>query len=337
MSKHDLKKLAKLNIKILSNNKIKLRKGQKISIKPIVEESLKDAIVSRLDGIIDANTQKYESSHIIKSEATALSQIKMSDIITHASTNKNIVPTVVHVVTKKNALDFDFAGEGIIGDLLRSSTLGPTYQKIKDGWKSLNTDDSTSFTNVLFIPNIFVFTNGIETLLNPFKVNLLLIAEPSYKLFKEDFSESTDQDKISRLYLERVYGDIMDAAVKIKGCSDLIINPFEVKASKDNQHEVIDIWNFLIDSTRCRESISSIWFSIENEYDYILFIAEKGVKKMVDEVPFETIPFDSIPDGDDEEDDDVLDDITDEIVSDIEENNNNKKKKVKELLEDDED
>ncbi len=336
MSKHnDLKKLAKTNIKILSSNKIKLRKGQKISIKPMVEESLSKAVVSRLEGIIDGNTEKFESSHVIKSEATALCQIKMADIISHTSTDGNVVPTIVHVVTKKNALDFDFAGEGIIGDLLRSSTLGPVYQKLKNGWKELNTDDKSDFTNILFMPNIFVFINGIEALFNPFKVNLLLVAVPTFTHHKESLPE--DATNVETGYIGRVYGDIMDAATKIEGCTDLIIDPFDLKITKNFQHEVINMWNYLIDSIRCRKVVRSIWFSIEDEFNYVLFIAEKGVNKLMTIASTEEeIPFEDASSFDDDEDED-LDDITDEIVSDMEEKNDKKKRKVKASLEDFED
>ena len=241
MSKKDLKKMAKNDIKILSNNKIKLRKGQKISIKPLVEESLRKTIVSRLEGIIPDNTEKYDVNNVIKSEVTALSQIKISDITAHVSENKNLVPTIVHVVTRKSALDFDFAAEGIIGDLLRSSTLGPTYQKIKDGWKNLN-EDKTEFTNILFIPNLLVFSNGIEALFDPFKVNLLLVSVPTFKHYKENLPEYFKD--VDTSYFGRVYGDIMDAAVNIGGCDNLIIDPFDLKITKDYQHEVIDMWKY---------------------------------------------------------------------------------------------
>ena len=328
MGKRDLKAMAKNSIKIISNNKIKLRRGQKISIKPIVEESIKGATISRLEGIIPDNTDKYDASHIIKSEATLLSQIKISDIVTHTA-NDNMVPTIVHVCTKKNSLDFDFAGEGIIGDLLRTSTLGPTYNKIKNGWKNLNTDDKTTFTNVMFIPNILVFSNGIETLFSPFKVNLLLVSVPSFKLFKENAPEDSKNVEVD--YIGRIYGDIMDSAIKISGCSDLIINPFDIKISKEYPHDVVDMWNYLIDSSMCRKSISSIWFSItDDEFHYVLFITEKGIKKSSNVIASAD---DSVM-GDDDDDDEEFEDIADEIISDMESSNEKKKKNVKDALDD---
>ena len=320
------KKYLKEKIKILTNNKIKLKKGQKISIRPMVEESLKDSVISRLEGIICDNTDRYDESHDIKSEVTLLSQIKMADIITHTPGTK-VVPTIVHVCTKKNSLDFDFAGDGIIADLLRSSTLGPTYNRIKDSWKNINTDDNTLFTNVMYIPNIFVFSNGVETLLSPFKVNLLMIAVPSFKSFKEDYNDDKcDDNKIATDYIGRIYGDIAEAAIKLPNCSDLIIDPFSIKITKDHQHDVINFWNYLIDSPRCKKVISSIWFSIEDEFNYVIFITEKGIKKLVENNEYD----DNIHETDEE-----LDEITDEIVSDINTKNNNKKKVVKDNLDND--
>ena len=329
--KHHLKEMAKRNIKILGSSKIKLKRGQKINIKPYVEDSVEGSIVSRLGGIISEKMGHEERP--IKSEATLIDQYQISSILGRTKfDNDTFIPTIVVTTTKKNSIIFDFAGDNIIGNLLRTSTLGPIYEKIKSEWKKLNTDDKSDFTNILYIPNILVFSDGMESLFNPYKVNLLLVSVPTYKTIKEGLSDE-DLDNSSFIYLSRVYGDIMDAATKINGCDNLVIDPFTVKTATDNIHTVVQIWNYLINSKRCKENIDSIWFSVDNEYDYVIFIAEKGIVKK-SSIPTNENDEEVVHENDTKEEyDDSIEDIKDEIISDIKENTEKKKKTIKKKLE----
>jgi hypothetical protein len=256
----------------------------------------------------------------------------MSAIIAHTrDKDAASIPTIVHVVTKKNALDFDFSAPGLIGDILRTSTLGPVYQRIKTEWKSLNTNDESNFTNIMYIPNLYVFSDGNESLFYPFKINLLIVSVPTCKRHKEEISDDTINPATD--YIGRVIGDIMESASKISGCDELIVDPYALKITKDYPQEVINMWNYVMSTPKIKKSINKVWFTIDDEYNYVLFVAN-SVTKLSSILTKTTI--DNVhPDEDDEDDED--DDITKEIVGSINQSNHDKTVIIESLSESDAD
>ena len=155
--KNDMK-IAEQNIKILKSGKIKVKKGQKISLDPYIENSVENTICSRSTGIISKEDVVVSNGDVSKTDITAnLSSMKRTaDMLSRTSTSTTY--TITHVINKKESGEiFDFLDDSIVGILLRTSTLATIYKKIKDEWLDLNNEDKTSFFNVLYIPNIFVF------------------------------------------------------------------------------------------------------------------------------------------------------------------------------------
>ena len=215
------KMIAEANIKILKSGKIKVKKGQKISLDGYIANSINDVVCSRSEGIIPKEDIQIEPSD--KKVAVNIGLSSMKRTLGLLSMEEGTTYTIVHLISKKeHDKIFDFLDESIIGTLLRTSTLASIYKKIKTRWVDLNKDDKTNFTNVLMIPNIFVFLdeNTGKLRKKPFSVNLLLIAEPSVKDMSEGIEEVSKEDAV-----KRIITDVYDIAVKLK-MEHVIIAPF---------------------------------------------------------------------------------------------------------------
>lgn len=265
--KKDTYSIAEQNIKILKSGKVKIKKGQKISLSPYVTDSVNNAIVSRLDAIISKADVVIDAKNKVLSTSTNLSSMKRTvELLTKI--DSPIVYTLVHIINKKNATDiFDFMDDGIIGSLLRSSTLASIYKEVKPKWVELNTDDKTSFTNVLFIPKILVFLDEVtgKILKRPYVVNLLLVTEPSAK------EMATGLEKLSSEEItDHIIKDVFTSSIKC-GARNLIVNPYCHKALMADEHYTSDVWKVMSEVQPSIENLDTIDYSITNDDLYIIF------------------------------------------------------------------
>lgn len=275
MKKRNKKKstanIAEQNIKILKSGKVKIKKGTKINLQPLIDTSSKDVVISRIDGILSKEDVNIDVPKCTVSTTTTLSSMRRSvDLLSRSG--DNTVYTLTHVINKKNALDiFDFMDDSIIGNLLRTSSLGAVYKKVKSAWKDLNQDDKTKFTNVLFIPNILVFLDEKtgDTKRLPYKVNLLLIAEPSISNMSEGIEKVEDVEAT-----RRIIEDVLDAGIKC-GCKDMIVNPYCYKQLLNDVDFTAGTFHAITESQRCMEQYHSLTFTVNDDDLYVIFFKAK--------------------------------------------------------------
>lgn len=264
-------KIAEQNIKILKSGKIKIKKGQKISLDPYIDESVENTICSRSTGIIskeDVVVSNGEASRI--DITTNLSSMKRTaDMLSKTTTPTTY--TITHVINKKETSEiFDFLDDSIIGILLRTSTLASIYKKIKNEWLDLNDEDKTSFFNVLYIPNIFVFLDEDGKIKKkPFKVNLLLVAIPSLKHFSEVKIDGIDEVDES-IYTKKIIDEITDISIKC-GAKNLIVAPYCHKVFLNDAHYTAELWRNATSNGCAISHISSIDFAVNDDNLYIIF------------------------------------------------------------------
>lgn len=307
--KKQIKEAAKSSIKVLKNGKIKLVKGVKFNITPSVDYTIDNSVISRLNGIIEETKSKPSEHKNIDTLITMVSQVESINL-NNRLTNGKVVPTIVVVTSKKDATDFDFIGTGTIGDLLRASTLAPVYREIKDKWVDLNHSDKTDFTNVMFLPNLLMITdwNTVNTLIEPYKFNLLLVAVPSTKYMKaNDNDESSTFDH----NLSRIIMDVMDAAIAV-GAKHLIIDPFDHKCERKNPTVNAKIWHSIVDTIKVKNSIDFINFCVVYDDFYIPFTVEFMIenadsfsKYSLDSIKKDETEYKEIESDDDDDDDDI--------------------------------
>lgn len=265
--KKDEYSVAKQNIKILKSGKIKINKGQKISLAPYTANSVSNSVCSRIDGIIEKNVNS--SNDNVKLNTTCnLSSMKKTVEMINKGTNDITKYTLVHVVNKKSAVDImHFLDDSIVGSLFRSSTIASIYKKLEEDWVDLNDDDKTSFTNVLFIPDIFVFlddeTGKIKK--HPYVVNLLLISEPTMKYMSNGVEEITEETAVKRMI-----SDVFTSAIKC-GAKNLIIAPYCHKMFLKDEHFTASEWHNNTTVENSIKNINSIDFAINNDDLYIIF------------------------------------------------------------------
>lgn len=267
------KKLAESNIKILKSGKIKIAKGEKINLKPFVNDSIKNTIVSRIDGIISKEEVNIDTENLRVDITTNMTNdIKTSELVSRVSSPKT--STIVLVINKKDATDvFNFLNISSLGIILRTSTLASIYSdtEVKDKWVELNKEDTTSFTNVLFVPKIMMFINpeNGKILKTPYYINLLLLAVPTVKNMSDGVEAVSDFDANAR-----IISDICDSAIKC-GAKDLIYNPYGYKLFRNDPHTTAELWNEISTSQRFIEQLSSVIFAIEEEELFIVFNAKR--------------------------------------------------------------
>jgi len=262
-------KVADKTIEILESGKVKFNKDQKVSLKPYIQDSLDKVVCNRLDSILTQEDVVLEEN--LKTNVTInLSSMKRTLELNALSTNEPY--TIVNIFNKKNVEEiFDFLSDDIIGYLLRTSTLAAIYKEKKESWMELNTDDSTAFTNVLFIPDIFVFLDDVtgKPRKKPYKVNLLILAEATKK--KLNLTDATEDVDPVKKYIE----DVFESTIKV-GAKRLIISPFSHEYFLDDERYTSELWLGCTEKQRNNDNIKSIDYAIDEDDSYIIFKTTKN-------------------------------------------------------------
>ena len=258
-SKKKIKKMAESNIKILKSGKLKLSKDQKIDISKFVSNSVDKAIVSRLDAIISKEDVVIDSTNAISSASINLtSQLYTVEMLYRVNSPEEY--TIVVTTNKKSALNiFDYLRQDTIGALLRASTLAGVYKKLKESWLSLHDKDNSKFTNVMYIPDIMIFTDFRkgDIRYDPIKVNLLVISTPSLSKMNGDEEKPELTEACTR-----IVNDIVESAIKC-GSKNLIIDPFAHKILQKDADVTSRIWKSVVTSQRYKDNIHKTAFTID--------------------------------------------------------------------------
>lgn len=257
------------SIKILESGKIKFKKNEKIDISAYVEASVTDAKISRLEGIpskeeiIIDDTMNYR----VNVSANCSSITRIIDLVSNINTTE--VQTVVLPMTKKKASNLE--DNDIICWLAKSSSFISVYSKLKEAWSDLNDDDNTCYTNVLYIPKIYIFLEKKGKLRKvPVMINLMIVALPSINKAKEGI-EATDDIE----YTNRIISDTFEACIRC-GCKSIIVDPYNMNALKKDVHYSAKYWYGKTETQRVIENIRNITFSIDSDDLYVIFCKNKN-------------------------------------------------------------
>ena len=266
---HEKKKkvIAKKNIEILESGKLKINKNEKLSLKPFIQDSLDQMVCSRVEGIPNKENividEKPTGKTTICVNLTSIKKMLKINMIFQKD-----VYTIVSVVPKKEYDEYFNLMDGtIIGTLLRTSTLMCMYHEIKENWKELNQQDTSGFTNVLFIPNILVFLDEKKgtILKKPYKINLLFLTTPSKKNLTEGIEDSSQEEVVKRMI-----DDVYDVSIRT-GCDRLIIAPFCNSSLLEEPHYTSEVWNNGYTTDRVNNNIQSIDFCVNSDDLFVIF------------------------------------------------------------------
>lgn len=260
----------------MKNGAVKVRKGEYMDISESIQFSTEQSILSRLDNIISKEDVLVDTSDCKVSIKTLMTnELYTAEAIFRLGNKK--VHTIVIPVSKKEAISsFDFLEATILSAILRTGTLGYVYNNIAESWKAMNEENTSSFTNVLYVPKVLEFIDfnkGKVRKCNLFNINVLVVALPSKNAIIEEVkSDDNDIDEkdVDSLLASRVIADICDAAIKC-GCKDLIIDPFGYKFLEKDKTETSSLWKQITTSQRFIENIDSVTFTTEDNSDYVVF------------------------------------------------------------------
>jgi hypothetical protein len=262
--KKDIYAISERNIKILRDGSVKVHKGVKYPLEPFIRESTDNSICLPIDNIINQEPiGSTKDSPDIDYKMTTMADVISIPSYVALYHSQNVVRTVVATTTRKVAADkISFDDLGIIGSLMRTSTLPSIYKRVRDSWTDIN-ENAIETANVLFIPGIFVYLDNDTgaVLKYPYKVNLLVISEPN----KKDIENSTDYQLANRMI-----SHILEAAVKCNA-NNMVIAPYCHKWLVTDLHETANAWHININKQDVRNSIESITFAINNEDYFIIF------------------------------------------------------------------
>ena len=157
---------------------------------------------------------------------------------------------------------------------MATSTLESIYDYIHMTWKRLNCDDSTNFTNIMYIPNIYKFKDDTltEIIESPYMINLLVVSLPSLSKMFDGIEEPSAEDGI-----RYILNNTMDAAIRC-GCKNLIIDPFSYKLFSKNLPYTASLWYDMIGQQNVIEAIDKIDFTIFDSSLYRLFYSSNPLK-----------------------------------------------------------
>lgn len=256
------------HIKILASGKIKFKRNEKIDISSSVHASMHDTVISRIEGIPSKEEIIIDDTRNYRIEATAncSSITRIIELVSNINTTD--VQTIVLPMTKKKASKLE--DNEIIEWLAKSSAFTPIYSKIKKNWDNLNDDDNSCFTNVMFIPNIYIFLEKKGKLRkNPILVNLMIVAVPSINKATDGIDAIDDIE-----YTNRIINDSIEACIKC-GCKSIVVNPYCMNALQKDVHYTAKYWHGKTETQRVIENIRNITFSIDNDDLYVIFCKNK--------------------------------------------------------------
>lgn len=268
--KSKITKIIKSAIKILDSGEIKVKSDEKIDISQFVESTIKDTKISRLEGlpskeeiiIDDTNNYRLETS------ANRCSMSRIVHLLSEINTNES--QTILIPVSKKKALKLK--NIKFIDWLSKTSTFNSVYKNCKDSWSELNTDDNTEFTNVLFMPNIYIFidNNGRKLRKKPIKVNILIVAIPTPSNAKSGIETMNPNE-----YTRRIIDDSVEACIKL-GLKNIITSPFIMPILRDDAYFTSEYWHNITERQKTIENIKSFIFSINDDDLYIVFCKSRN-------------------------------------------------------------
>ena len=256
------------SIEILESGKIKFKKDEKVDLGAFVESSIVDAKISRLEGIPSKEEIVIDGNNNYRIEASTNCSSINRIIELVSSINTTEVQTIVLPMTKKKANNLE--DNDIVSWLGKSSTFAAVYAKLEKSWQELNEDDNTCFTNVMFIPKLYIFLENKGKLRKkPIIVNLMIVALPSINKAKEGI-EAMDVVE----YTNRIITDSFDACIRC-GCKSVVIDPFSMNSLRKDVHYTSKYWHGKTETQRVIENIRNITFSIDNDDLYVIFCRNK--------------------------------------------------------------
>lgn len=273
-SKKKEKKLLKLwnldskNIRISESGKIKFKKNEKIDMSSLVEASANDAKISRLEGIPSKEEIIIDGSETYRIDISAnrSSITRIIDLV--SSIDSTEIQTIVLPITKKKAIGLE--NNEIIEWLSKSSTFIPVYSKLKTAWDELNEDDNSCYTNVMFIPKLYIFLEKKGKLRKkPITVNLMVVALPSINKAKDGIESIDDIE-----YTNRIITDTIESCIRC-GCKSIVVNPYYMNALQKDLHYTARYWYGKTETQRVIENIKNITFSIDTDDLYVIFCKNK--------------------------------------------------------------
>lgn len=233
-----------------------------------INSSSKNLKVSRLEGIPSNEEIVIDDEKNYRIETTVNKSTVQKMITLLSEINDNETQTVVIPLPKKKASKIE--EHPFIKWIKDISTFESVYYSgnIEEKWIDLN-DDKTGFTNVLYLPDIYIFMNGKKIRTKPFKINLLIVAIPSKYNAKNGIDEMNDYE-----YIRKIIDDTMDACIKL-GLKHIVINPFSLGILKDSAYAASEYWNSISEQQRVIENVENIVFTISDDDLYIVFRKSK--------------------------------------------------------------
>lgn len=256
------------SIEILESGKIKFKKDEKVDLGEYIKSSIDDTKISRLEGIPSKEEIVIDGSSNYRLETSTNCSCITRIIELISSINTTDVQTIVLPMTKKKASKLN--ENEIIEWLGKSSTFAAIYSKLESSWNELNDEDNSHFTNVMFIPKIYIFLEKKGKIRKrPIMVNLMVVAVPSMNKAKEGIEA---MDSIE--YTNRIINDSLDACIRC-GCKSVVVDPFSMSSLQKDVHYTSKYWHGKTETQRVIENIRNITFSIDNDDLYVIFCKNK--------------------------------------------------------------
>lgn len=271
MSKENkLIKRAKQSMKILKSGKIMVKGDQEIDLSPFIKQSTEDAVVSRLNGIISKEDVIIEDGAKVVDIKTSLQPlIKTAELESVIPTDAEPYTVIIPIKKQKAITAFDFLTGGALGEILRTSTFASAYKKLKKDWVEINKDDTTPFTNVLYVPDVMIFmdSDNMKFRKKPYKINVLILALPTKsQMVDEDHPDVTTDEAIYR-----TIADIIESAVRV-GAKKIILDPYSPKILNKARDISSNAWKEALQSPKAQQ-FNSIIAAFEDEEKYVVFNA----------------------------------------------------------------
>lgn len=271
----------------------RFKKSTKKYDNDLVKAVINDAIISKLAGIPskeEVNIDNPTSSYKIRIDAqmTTLSNMMLLEAICGDRTDVNR-PTIVIITNKKKALKLK--NNEIFSYLaVMSHNFKYAFRLLEIDWDALNLRDDSKDTNVMFLPNISIYSKTKDKKQDEnLMINVLIVSVPSIG----NINDEGYTDPSVEAYINRIISDVYDSAIRC-GCKSLILLPYQIKFMEEDYRDITaQIWLDKLSDKRVLENIKTTKFIINNPLAYTTFcnhIPDEILQTMLDEIKFRYKP-----------------------------------------------
>lgn len=272
------KKKSSCSIQIVRSSTPVQKSATVVDLDEFIKTSIEGTFVSKIDAIPTKENIVVDTTEVVPTHSMVyfMSPFRAMDFISREDEPGNKAYTLVVTIPKKRVADMRDASD-TVDALAKYSTFNEIFTgAVEAEWLKYNADEKSPDTNVLFIPQVFVYKDRRGRVVPyPFKVNLCVLALPAKKYSSEGMEKVGREE-----YAKRVIDDVFETNIRA-GNTRLIIDPYELPFFSKETNLGSELWHKAVESQRVHENITDCIFAVESHANFSAFTRKQDYVEVV--------------------------------------------------------